>query len=43
MRIHNHLNFLKQSMTTLDSGSNILINLKTVVANADRVFSSAKL
>ena len=31
MRIHNHLNFLKQSMTTLDSGSNILINLKTVL------------
>ena len=30
-------------MTTSDSDSNILINLETVVVNADRVLSSAKL
>ena len=35
--------FLNQSITTTDSDSNILINIETVVANAGRVLSSAKL
>ena len=30
-------------MTTSDSDSNILINIETVVANVDKVLSSAKL
>ena len=33
--------FLNQSMTTSDLDSNILINLKTAVTNADRVLSSS--
>ena len=33
--------FLKQSMTTSDSDSNNLINLETVLANADRVSANS--